>query len=83
MAPHNQPITAAERKRVIGDTPMMPSFLTMPEVCAMLKISRATAQRMVIDGRLPKPTKLGRSRTALIRFSREKVEAAIASLTAE
>ena len=60
----------------------MPTYLTMQQVCKLLQISRATAQRMVLDGRLPKPTKLGKSMSSPVRFDVEKVRAAVEAQTA-
>lgn len=42
--------------------------LTIQEIMHALQISRRTVERMVQDGRLPKPYKLGRA----VRFPREE-----------
>jgi excisionase family DNA binding protein len=60
----------------------MPTYLTMQQVCNLLQISRATAQRMVRDGRLPKPTKLGKRMSSPVRFDAEKIRAAVEAQTA-
>jgi excisionase family DNA binding protein len=60
----------------------MPTYLTMQQVCNLLQISRATAQRMVRDGRLPKPTKLGKRMSSPVRFDPEKIRAAVEAQTA-
>ena len=60
----------------------MPAYLTMQQVCSLLQISRATAQRMVLDGRLPKPTKLGKRMSSPVRFDPEKIRAAVEAQTA-
>jgi excisionase family DNA binding protein len=57
----------------VSKGPEMPTYLTMQQVCTLLQISRATAQRMVLDGRLPKPTKLGKSMSSPVRFDPIKI----------
>jgi excisionase family DNA binding protein len=61
----------------------MPVYLTAAEVAQLLKLSRATVRRMVRDGRLPKPAKLGRAVTSPLRFDRAKIEEAVLRQTAE
>jgi excisionase family DNA binding protein len=53
------------------------AFLTSKEVCALLSISRPTLERMVKDGRLPRPAKLGTSKGSPVRFDPEKIKAAV------
>jgi excisionase family DNA binding protein len=55
-------------------------YLTSRDVCELLAISRTTVDRMVQDGRLPKPLKLATGRTGALRFPKAELEAAIAAL---
>jgi excisionase family DNA binding protein len=52
-------------------------MLAVKDVCAMLRISRSTVERMVKEGLLPPPLKFGAARNATVRWHRETIEAAL------
>lgn len=54
----------------------LPSFLTITEVADLLRVSRATLDRLVVAGQFPAPIKFG---GACQRFSRDELLAFLAS----
>lgn len=57
--------------------PMVPDILTLPELADMARISVRHARRLVRDGGLPAPIRLGRCQ----RWSRQQIEAWLSSAT--
>ena len=55
-------------------------LLSITQVMEMLGVSRSTVERMVRQGRLPRPIKLGPGQGSSIRFEKAKVEAALAAM---
>ena len=55
-------------------------YYSMNELAEMLRVSRQTIYRMIEDGRLPSPIKLGKGQGSSIRFEKAKVDAALAAL---
>jgi excisionase family DNA binding protein len=55
-------------------------LLSITQVMEMLGVSRSTVERMVRQGRLPRPIKLGPAQGSSIRFEKAKVEAALAAM---
>jgi excisionase family DNA binding protein len=58
----------------------MAAFLTVQQLANHLGLCRASVDRMVADGRLPTPIKLGASRNSPVRFNITEVEAFLAAL---
>jgi excisionase family DNA binding protein len=58
----------------------LPVYYSFNEVAKMLRVSRQTIYRMIEDGRLPAPIKLGNAQRSSVRFEKAKVDAALAAL---
>jgi excisionase family DNA binding protein len=57
-------------------------FYTYKQIAALLRVSLATVEQMVRDGRLPKPLKLGPSVQSPARFPKTEIDAVIAEMFA-
>jgi excisionase family DNA binding protein len=55
-------------------------YYSFNEVAKMLSVSRQTIYRMIEDGRLPAPIKLGNAQRSSVRFEKTKVDAALAAM---
>ena len=53
---------------------------TINELALKLNVSRLAIVRMLADGRLPQPVKLGPAKSSPIRIPREETDAAIAAM---
>ena len=56
------------------------TYLTRSQVAEYLGVHPGTIDRMVADGRLPKPLKLSRARNGRCRYSAASIQAAIVQL---
>ena len=57
-----------------------PKFVSQAEAARRMGASDETIRRMVKDGRLPTPRKIGTHQAAPVRFDEHELEAAIAKL---
>jgi excisionase family DNA binding protein len=56
---------------------MAKRWYTKRQVAETLQVHDVTVDRMVADGRLPKPIKLGTARNSPVRFDAAAVDAAV------